>query len=456
LVRNRRTEAADFVNRLEPAIPRGDRSPTPAWLSALRQLPSLLEDVMTDANPHPPIDPELLEMVWPIVVESVPVLTLDAINAIRAMTQVNEEVNTALHAVDLTRGGTVEVQDQTIEVAPGGPHLPAVILRPAGRTEALPCLYYTSNGGKIVQDPLIAITDVDLQWVAELGIALVSISPRPGPEHPHPAQVEDGYAGLIWITKNADKLRVDRDNIMVMGKSGGGGIAAATALMARDRGGPALTHQILITPMMDDREVTFSSRFENPPWPRASNRVGWAAILGDARGGPSVNPYAAPARATELRGLPPTYIEVGGTEVFRDEGIDYAARLGQAGVRRNCTSGWVGSTVLTCLHPTLRSRERPRRRVAVISAAQCGPRRLLPRSRDGDRQASNRTSGAGSESDESSHGVLAGRKRPSTRAEAEPRAYIQPCGPVRALGSTTAEAAVVSMLSYRRVASIWS
>ncbi len=128
---------------------------------------------------------------------------------------------------------------------------------------------------------------------------------------------------------------------MVYGKSGGGGVAAATALMARDRGGPALTHQILIYPMIDDREVTVSSGFENLTWPRASNRVGWAAILGDARGGPDVSPYAAPARATDLKGLPSTYMEVGGSEVFRDEDIDYATRLGNAGVPTELHV-WVG------------------------------------------------------------------------------------------------------------------
>lgn len=199
--------------------------------------------------------------------------------------------------------------------------------------------HYTANGGKIIQSAGMALGDIEKQWVAELGIVLVGISPRVGPEHPHPAQVEDAYAGLVWVTEHADELGIDRDNVMVYGKSGGGGIAAATALMARDRGGPALTHQILIYPMIDDREVTVSSGSENATWPRASNRVGWGAILGDARGGPDVSPYAAPARATDLEGLPPTYMEVGGSEVFRDEDIDYATRLGYAACHRAARLG---------------------------------------------------------------------------------------------------------------------
>jgi acetyl esterase/lipase len=128
---------------------------------------------------------------------------------------------------------------------------------------------------------------------------------------------------------------------MVFGKSGGGGLAAATALMARDRGGPALAHQILIYPMLDDRELTVSSKYEGVIWDRTSNRTGWTAMLGEDCGGPDVSPYAAPARATDLRGLPPAYLETGSSEVFRDEIIDYAARLAQAGVPMELHS-WAG------------------------------------------------------------------------------------------------------------------
>ena len=292
---------------------------------------------MAEARQHPPIDSELVETVWPTIVESFPPLTLDAIAGMREMIATAPE----LSGGDLTHAGRIEAQSRTIQVTPDGPALPAIILRPAGRAEALPCLYYTANGGKIIQSPGMALGDVEKQWVVDLGLVLVSISPRVGPEDPHPAQVEDAYAGLVWVSEHADELGIDRDNIMVYGKSGGGGVAAATALMARDRGGPALTHQILIYPMIDDREITVSSGFENATWPGASNRVGWGAILGDAVGGPDVSPYAAPARAIELAGMPPTYMEVGGSEVFRDEDIDYATRLGHAGVPTELHV-WVG------------------------------------------------------------------------------------------------------------------
>jgi acetyl esterase/lipase len=104
--------------------------------------------------------------------------------------------------------------------------------------------------------------------------------------------------------------------------------------MARDRGGPALTHQILMCPMLDDRGITPSSQELDGEgiWDRTSNLTGWTALLGDARGGPDVSPYAAPARAEDLTGLPATFIDVGSVETFRDEDIDYAARLSRAGV----------------------------------------------------------------------------------------------------------------------------
>jgi acetyl esterase/lipase len=292
---------------------------------------------MAEARQHPPIDPELVETIWPTIVESFPPLTLDAVPGMREQLAADP----ATGGGDLTYEGRIEAQSRTIRVTPAGPELPAIILRPAGRTEALPCLYYTANGGKIIQNPATALGDVEKQWVADLGLVLVSISPRVGPEDPHPAQVEDAYAGLVWVSEHADEVGIDPSKIMVYGKSGGGGVAAATALMARDRGGPALTHQILIYPMIDDREITVSSGFENATWPGASNRVGWGAILGDAVGGPDVSPYAAPARATDLEGLPATYLEVGGSEVFRDEVIDYATRLGHVGVPTELHV-WVG------------------------------------------------------------------------------------------------------------------
>jgi acetyl esterase/lipase len=293
---------------------------------------------MADTDLHPPIDAELAETVLRSVVEAGIGfdLTLDKIPWMR-------ETYIATLPTDelLRRRGTVELEERSVRGPGGGPDLPALILRPAGRTGPLPCVYYTANGGKIVQSPRVALTELESDWVVDLGIVIVSISPRVGPENPHPAQAEDAYAGLVWTAGHAEELGIDPDHILVMGKSGGGGVAAGTALMARDRGGPALAHQILIYPMLDDREITVSSKFEGVIWDRTSNRTGWTALLGESCGGPDVSPYAAPARATDLRGLPPAYLETGSSEVFRDETIDYAARLAQAGVPIDLHS-WAG------------------------------------------------------------------------------------------------------------------
>jgi acetyl esterase/lipase len=121
---------------------------------------------------------------------------------------------------------------------------------------------------------------------------------------------------------------------MIAGWSAGGGLAAGTALLARDSAFPDLTHQVLMSPMLDDRFETVSSRMLDGEgtWDRNDNLLGWSALLGDRHGGPEVSPYAAPARAEKLSELPRTYIDVGSVESFRDEAIIYAQRLSEAGV----------------------------------------------------------------------------------------------------------------------------
>jgi acetyl esterase/lipase len=120
---------------------------------------------------------------------------------------------------------------------------------------------------------------------------------------------------------------------VLVGGSAGGGLAAALALLARDRRGPALAGQLLMCPMLDDRNDTPSAHqmAGGRTWNRQDNHVGWTALLGAARGGPDVPPHAAPARAADLSGLPPTYIDVGSVDTFRDEDVDYATRIWQAG-----------------------------------------------------------------------------------------------------------------------------
>jgi acetyl esterase/lipase len=283
---------------------------------------------MTNAHNYPPIDRELAETVLPAMLEQ----QKEQARITDEEFQSQTGAGTDMWNPDVERGGAVRVQETTIASADGQEQIPVLILTPAKGHGPFACVYYTANGGKMQQSSRVGVTDLEPQWVADLNIAFISISPRVGPQHPHPAQVEDAYAGLVWIAEHADDLDIDPARIMVMGKSGGGGIAAATALYARDKGGPALAGQLLIYPMMDDRTKFVSSSFDVPPWTRENNRVGWSAILGDTAGGPDVSPYAAASRATDLSGLPPAYLEVGSSEVFRDETLDYAMRLSEAGV----------------------------------------------------------------------------------------------------------------------------
>ena len=169
-------------------------------------------------------------------------------------------------------------------------------------------------------------------WCPRYGCIGASVQYRLAPETPYPGPLDDCYAGLAWVHRNADELGVDPGRIGIGGQSAGAGLAAGLALLARDRGEVPVAFQLLIYPMLDDRQITPSSAWSDPIWPPSANAYGWTAYLGDRKGGPDVEPYAAPARATDLAGLPPTLIAVGAIDGFSDEDIDYAVRLRHAGV----------------------------------------------------------------------------------------------------------------------------
>jgi acetyl esterase/lipase len=279
---------------------------------------------------HPPFDPELSAVLAALPAEMQQSMSIEDIPAWR------EQLAQLLPADDdaLRREGAVELEERQIPGPKGGPDLPVLILRPArGRGRALPGVYHTHGGGMVMGTNRTGVDEMAL-WVDQVGAVAVSVEYRLAPEHPHPAPVQDCYAGLVWTAEHAEELGIDPARLIIAGASAGGGLAAGTALMARDRGGPALTHQILMCPMLDDRCITPSSQELDGEgvWDRTDNRTGWTALLGDACGGPDVSPYAAPARAQDLTGLPATFIDVGSVETFRDEDIDYAARLSRAGI----------------------------------------------------------------------------------------------------------------------------
>jgi acetyl esterase/lipase len=218
--------------------------------------------------------------------------------------------------------------------APGheGATLVASVLRTADAASARPGVLYAHSGGLMFGDRFSGI-DLVLDWVDKLGVVLVTVDYRLAPEFPDPYPREDMYAVLEWTAANAEDLGIRPDRLLVAGASAGGGLAAGLALAARDRGGPRICGQVLDYPMLDDRGGTASTtQFDGVGvWDRVSNETGWGALLGDARGGSAVSPYAAPSRAEDLSGLPPAFIDVGAAEIFRDEAIAYADAMWRAG-----------------------------------------------------------------------------------------------------------------------------
>ena len=225
----------------------------------------------------------------------------------------------------------VDWEERTIE----GPETPVKvrIYRPRNLSGKLGCVFHIHGGG-FVGGKLAEVEFLHRPLAAALGCVIVTVDYRLAPETRFPGNVEDCYAALAWTFTNANDLDVDAERIGVMGESAGGGLAAALALLARDRGDYRLAFQHLIYPMLDDRTcVRQPSEYAGEfVWHAANNRFGWTALLGAEPGGPDVSPYAAPARATDLSGLPPTFIGTAALDLFVDEDIDYAARLIRAGI----------------------------------------------------------------------------------------------------------------------------
>ena len=223
--------------------------------------------------------------------------------------------------------GKVEQVDHDV---PGTDGVKVRVYRPAGAAGDLPCIYWIHGGGLVIgsydEDPRFDV------WCHELQCMAVSVEYRLAPEHPYPAAIDDCLAGLQWTFANADDLQIDASRIGIGGPSAGAGLAAALALRVRDETDLDIKYQMLVYPMLDDRQTTVSSQWPERIWPPAANTYGWTSYLGDAKGGPDVSPYAAPARATDLAGLPPALILVGSADGFHDEDVDYAVRLNHAAV----------------------------------------------------------------------------------------------------------------------------
>lgn len=225
-----------------------------------------------------------------------------------------------------------EAVSRTEHLVPGDPPIPVRVHR-AMTAEGLRPAIVTVHGGGYV----IGSYDMDDvlhdHWCQQLGTVGISVQYRLAPETPYPGPLEDCYAALRWTHEHAEELGVDPARVGVQGISAGGGLAAALTLLARDRGEFPFAFQMLECPMLDDRQTTPSIGAAGLfVWSAASNEFGWRSYLGDLYGSEELPPYAAAARATDLEGLPPTCMVVGSIDGFRDEDVEYAQRINQAGV----------------------------------------------------------------------------------------------------------------------------
>ncbi|MET0270289.1 MAG: alpha/beta hydrolase [Sphingomonas sp.] len=214
------------------------------------------------------------------------------------------------------------------------PDVRVLVYSPAEAGDGRPAFLHMHGGGYVLGLP--ELNDASNRTrVLEHGCVVVSVAYRLAPETRFPGALEDGHAALRWLHDEADALGVDRARIAIGGESAGGGHAAALALLARDRGEVPVCFQLLDSPMLDDRTCVdadphpFTGEFV---WTRETNRFGWRALLGCEPGGPDVPAAAAPARAVDLSGLPPTFIAVGALDLFVEEDIAFASRLIRAGV----------------------------------------------------------------------------------------------------------------------------
>jgi acetyl esterase/lipase len=242
-----------------------------------------------------------------------------------------EQIASSINRPAVVLSDEVERTEHLVPGRDGDPAVPVRVHRPKGAAGALPGVYDIHGGGYIGG----SYDDSDVRfdtWCPRLQYVGVSVDYRLAPETPYPGPLEDCYAGLQWTFEHAAELGIDPARIGISGFSAGGGLAAALALLARDRGGPDIAFQMLVYPMIDDTMTTPTSGWDVPIWNPASNESGWKSYLGAIYGDDDVPYTAAPSRALDLSNLPPAFVQVGALDGFCDENIVYAQRLNQAGV----------------------------------------------------------------------------------------------------------------------------
>ncbi len=271
------------------------------------------------------VDPDLRDALalWPLLP-----LTADS------LTQRRADLLKVLSAVPVPDLPDVAAAEIRVQSAFGAKPIRVLTYRPTNSDGPLPTIVHVHGGGFVMGAP--EMKDVENRLLAlELRCAIYSVDYRLAPEAPHPAPLEDIYSVFAWLHANGDELGLDPARIGIKGESGGGGFAAAATLYARDHSGPKFAFQHLIYPMIDDRTAVRKDLHPHVGefvWTQANNYFGWRSLLGGEPGSVGVSPYAAASRAADVSGLPPTYISVGGLDLFLEENLSYADRLSRAGV----------------------------------------------------------------------------------------------------------------------------
>jgi acetyl esterase/lipase len=264
----------------------------------------------------PPVDPGVQRDLDAI--PAAPLLTAESLSAARAARPPRPLLS-----------GEVEHADLAI---PGDPAVRLRIHRRRAAAGVLPCILSIHGGGFVMGDATVDDALFET-WCRRFDCVGVSVDYRLAPETAYPGPLDDCYRGLRWVRERSAELGIDPARAGVFGVSAGGGLAAGLSLLTRDRGDPSLAFQVLLYPMLDDRQVTTSSRWTDVPrWGPVANRFGWRSYLGPLYSAADVPYHAAPARATDLTGLPPTCVVVGGVDGFHDEDVAFAQRLRYADV----------------------------------------------------------------------------------------------------------------------------
>ncbi|KAG6611575.1 alpha/beta hydrolase [Phytophthora cinnamomi] len=282
--------------------------------------------------PRPPYDPELQTVLDQAFADGMSLHF--SINDLPSLRQEASSIVSAEPILALSCSGSTH-EERTI-IGPHGDILVS-ILRPSkfDATKQHPGILFYHPGGMIIGNRFTGLVAL-APYLDSCNAIIISPEYRLAPEHPSPIPFEDAYATLKWTGDNLKELCIDPNRFMLAGTSGGGAICAGVTLLARERGGPNICGQVLVAPMLDDRNESVSARqfeAEGGQWSSRSNRFAWSCVLGSRSGTQDVKDFEAPARTTDLSGLPPTYLEVGSAEVCRDEVVAYASKLWECGVQ---------------------------------------------------------------------------------------------------------------------------